>query len=753
MPGPATTLEFPPYTSGNPVRHWVYVKRKWSDAWSFVPYLFCDSATWACAPTIPTAQLHWDAGHIYRQGRLQISAEIPLALGKYFVKIESECHAYQGGLPVRQINNTIDPTARLVWYGEIEVTQEHLDGIMTFAVAGAIVTGTQKFTAYGLAANLDRTPLDAHWWIATTGGSVFFSRHPETFNKPDAQGRVTANRSSLDYFFSDIVGIDDTFWSTRTIVKYLLKNHPPRKTSDPMSYLWLGEVKDSKEYLLPDWDKPVLQMRNKSVWQALCELLHRGRLLTFYVQPRSDDPDATLELHPVSLAGDDITTPEGTLQGNNNQFHLIQSQDRGCSAGKVSSQLQAVDQFVLQGAKRTTICSIGYQDGTTTVESTLEKGWKPAQETAYEAGGSGDAGYAAASNEEKQRRNEQARALDSVFEVYRRFQIPDAWSRAGKIKDGRGTSALIDAFVDASTLVPPLFVNPRELRILPTLPLKDGYDYTGISSLTAVIPPVRISLGPHENLRPLVFFQIPDQPTRWIEASQIGKLGKEETGKKQNHKMSVRVQVPQRDKAILLEVSGQPQHAIAYSDFSKLAADPYTGQWDWKFAVFTVALEDDRYCEGKYPSDFTLAVHDTELRRAVIDVGDDYRQDYIAPHTALGVDKNTGALTECTVGGYCQDDSKTLAAKAQLAWEYYRLGRQAFAFSTDRPTNALILGDYIATIPGQGGNDSIGSIVTEITVSFPGGKGPVAPIPSMHFKTGHAELDFLQTVLHRNRMY
>jgi hypothetical protein len=756
----STTLEFPPWTSAKTTKHYVWVKRAWSDAWTYVPWLFCDQATWCCAPSIPTAQLFWDVGLQTRQGRVQAAWYSPLDLGRWFVLIQTEVHtAFPPTGTTIRVGSAVDSVPVYKnWYGSLEVTGETLEGM---DVVGR-KTGMQRITCYGLAQMLARTPLDGHWWAETANpSSTHFSPHPATFNMRDEQGRVSANRSTAGgLMFTDKVKIDDASWSSRSIVKYLLQHHTPRLTSDPHSFVFLQSVATGQDIYIPDWDTPTLSTSGKSVWQALCEILYRGRLLSFYLDVTAGSGGAadTVKLYPVSLADSDITTDGGTLVANQRQFVIKHHQDRACTASFRKNTLQAVDQFVLRGARRASIVSIGKQDPASF--ATLEKGWTSALETEYEAAGSGDAGYAAASTEEKQRRNNQSRSRAEVEAVYRRFQIPDNWTPGAggfpEVYDGRGGGTAMAAFIKDSDRAVGVPINPREVRILPTLPIKDGYDYSAVSSLTLPFAGTRVSAGPHENLRPLVFFQIPDQTTRWVEASQLGKLGKEVTSKKQNHKFSCRVHVPQRDKAILLEVSGAEQHVIAYADFTKLAVDPYCGQWDWQKAVFTVAIEDDRYCEGKYPSDSAVSVHDTELRRVVIDVGDEYRQDYIAPHTALGVHKETGALTECTAGGYCRDDSKTLKSKAQLAWTYYSQGRNSLALACDRPTDALQLGDLVvSTSPGAAaGSDSVLSIVTQLTLSIPASNSSTVQEPvRFEIETGHAELDFLEHVLERNRLY
>lgn len=750
------TLNFPPYTVAPTVNHRVYVKRAWADAWTYVPWLFCDQATWCCAPSIPTAILDWDVGFMNRQGRLQPAWYQPLSLGRYYVKIVANAHSgIENPGPVDP-SVTIKPTldavpATIKWWGSFEVSQEMQEGAKVDA--GVVLkTGHQKLTAFGLAQELARTQLDGHWWSPSGSPATnFYSSHPGTFNEKDAQGRISGNHNFAGGNFSDVVQVDDEFWTTRRAVEYLLQYHSPRVTAAASilnnSFSVGLSLSPGTSTILPDWDRPSIPMAGKNCWQVLNELMPRGRLLSFYLEVDDTGAFEQVYLVPVSLTDVDIDLGAGWLQANPRQWSVQHHNDRACFASLRKNTLQAVDQFIIRGARRCSIVSIGFADTPYAGSpfATLEKGWTAAQETAYEAAASGGAGYAAASVEEKQRQNAQARARDDLYQVFRRFQIPDAWSLTCKVQDGRGSGNLIDAFVDQ------LLVNPRELRILPTLPLKDGYDYSAISGTSVAGTPTRVSLGPHENLRPLCFFKIPDQPTRWIEASRIGQLGKEETGKKQNHRMSVRVQIPEKDKAVLLEVHGQPQHAIAFADFTLLPVDPYCGEWEWKTAVFTVALEDDRYCEGRWPADVLLMVRDTELRRSVVYAGDEYRQDWIAPHTALSVHPTTGELVECTAGGYIRTDNHALEAKARIAHAYYNRSRNVLTLSCDRPTNVIRLGDLVASCNPQA-IDTVGSIVTQLTLTIPSANSStVHEAVTFEIETAHAELDFLDDVLEKKK--
>ena len=74
-----------------------------------------------------------------------------------------------------------------------------------------------------------------------------------------------------------------------------------------------------------------------------------------------------------------------------------------------------------------------------------------------------------------------------------------------------------------------------------------------------------------------------------------------------------------------LTVVGGPQHVIAKTAFTKLpTGDDIDGQLDYQQVKVTLAIAENRFCEGVYPS--TPPAADV-VRRLVVDLGEDFHQD------------------------------------------------------------------------------------------------------------------------------
>lgn len=739
-----TTITFAPFARSRAPRHWVYLKEKWSDAWTAMPHLWCDFWSRVAAPNISTAEFYWRHGRGLRPGE-NLHGWVERLTGKerWFVKVVSESFPLTGESQGTKTVGVLPDQANLLrWDGQIDFSTDVIDGRITDTDQALRYFGQQTFTAYGLEQILARTIVRRSKWKKSDGTEPWIER-ALTFNRPDTTGRLAGSRSSAvgaegTYLFGPAIGQEDSVWSTRNIVQYLCWHHSPESTNAATPAIRF-QLQPGNERL-PTWDSPVLPTEERSVLDLLHQLMPRGRLLTFIVSvtPNDAGTNETVNIVPRSLIGAPIVLPSGNqIAESVRQYSLIQQQDRDSQAAAQSNSLLCCDQVRFRGARRTTTCTISAED------TSLVAGWNPAQETLYEAAGSGAGDYAAQTTEEKQRRNELARSAPDLETVYRRFALPDGWD--GLVSDGRLGTFFSPAFPRDDNPALPYPVYVRELHILPWLAIKQGYDYTNPNGST-YFTPLRVTKGPHNPAQALVYFRFPDQPTKYIPVERIGQLAKvEQTQATQNHHFSCRVEIPQEDRAILLEVNGQPQHVIAYADFTKLAADPVCGQWNWRNAVFTVTLEDDRYCEGIWPPEANLPALiglGKEIRRLVVQGGDEFRQDYLAPHTVVGLNQNTGALLECAAGGLFNNDKQKLEDRARLAYEYYKLPRMAITFQCHRPIAELLPGDLLNEVDGVAGT-SVNAIISEIRVEFPKRKGPVV----YRLVSGHAEADFLIEVL------
>jgi len=205
------------------------------------------------------------------------------------------------------------------------------------------------------------------------------------------------------------------------------------------------------------------------------------------------------------------------------------------------------------------------------------------------------------------------------------------------------------------------------------------------------------------------------------------------------------VSVPPGDRAIELTVIGQPQHIIAYTDFSGQTEDDPIGEHDYRDMIVTVTIEEDRHAEGAWPIlESSLPLTDV-ARTKVINAGDRFRQDYVAPNTVVDIDDD-GDLVYST-GGFVHDDTEMLETIARLAYLWYGDYRYAMYVSSDFLTSRCGLGDIVesigdATVANEGHDQSINTVISEIRVSAPISEGADNPLPArMSITTNWGQLD------------
>jgi hypothetical protein len=122
----------------------VFLRQRWSDAWTEYPYLECVECTWACAPTMPTATLQWDYGVIKRQGLPQGLHYDPLTVERWFVKILFQMEPYSDSDSAEDIQ-----AATQCWIGIIGDVDDANAGLVR---SGGLqyARGRQTLSCYGM---------------------------------------------------------------------------------------------------------------------------------------------------------------------------------------------------------------------------------------------------------------------------------------------------------------------------------------------------------------------------------------------------------------------------------------------------------------------------------------------------------------------------------------------------------------------------------------------------------------------------
>lgn len=717
----------PPLNSLVAGNHTVSTRFRWTLPWTVATNMHCEEAVWCAAPSLPTATLRWHYGMICPFGK-QTFQEILKKAGyeRLFVKIDFNLRqTVVSGVPTWETKT---------WYGTIEVNDDRHDGTITEpATFNDVATGEQLLTCYGMEHLLDREYPAKSWIDQDDAGTIVAIERACTFNR-DGKPNRSANATGGTFHFSNIAATS-TFWSTRDIVEYLLRYHSPtdafgaNNVPFQLSPIGLAAV--------ANWDQPVVHPEGRSVYSLLTSLLARQRLIGFHFET----PDPLTYLQPWTFTGTAINTKPGgaPIPANNNKLTLVFDKDQSADAVVKVSTVEQYDQLIIRGARRRAVFTVSWQDGT------LVAGWGGLEQAIYDQGASLLPGYAAMTVTERRKANAEARAVEYVKHVYRRFKIVEPWNGlAGNGIGGAKTFPFRE--INLTTLLPqqvPHF--DREVFVEKTMPLLEGVDYSGdkIFLGTLVLP-----TGNASEMPPLVFWQNPDTLS-YQRIETMADAGPLTDDLRQQLDWSATVVVPDEDRAIQLVVSGAPQHVLDQISFLPTAEDEDQGTHNWRAAVVTLSVQEDRYAEIRFPNDgvlqATIPTNDY-ARRLVLDAGDQYRLDYVNPGTVVDVGPN--GLIFATNGGFLNDDRNELLAIARVAHAFYNRKRRVLYFSSEQATSTINLGDFISFI-SQPDLDGIGTHrtaidtpITEIRMQTPMGTSEdIADPPRMHWTTDAGQLD------------
>lgn len=716
----------------------VYLKSRWYDSWSIYPDLWANYAEWSCAPSMPVAEIEWRYGLGLANGGGQFENVFRReGTNRLYVKIEYDTHS----LPLGQGGETV------AWYGTCEVTQDAQHGALKRDTWKA--TGKQFFTCYGLDLLLQQTEV-VRDKVRTYNG-VGWTKCGLTYNHEGRANR-TSNQQFGSYVFEGMPDSSPKYWSTYSIVDYLLRNHRP---TDANGAEWIPFYLLDNDNVLPTWDQPTIESHRVSVRDLLNQLINRNRLLSYKLQVT----DAGIAVIPFSFTDVPIVlqSPTGAQTGYNpNTIQIAAERDTGATVVVKSSTLDSVDQVRAEGARKTTTATFSFFD------SSLEIGWKNTDETDYEAGGSSDPDYPAAGDIELRAQFIiNFRARENMKDVFSRFVLPSNW--VGIVKNGlnEGGQKLTFPDVDNPAVNVPLALEHR--RFLNHLELREGVDYESIVGVT-------FQQAEQENQRrkPLVMFPLPleEGETRpatksdwkWTQADTASLSANLETV---GFPFSVRASVG-HDGALNVEVLNGYQEWIAHGDFTPIDGidEVLPVECTFREMLATLSIEWSEFASATFPA--TAATSRDVARRLVIDCGESYRMDYITEGTVIGLSPDgTLQTADCngSPGLYFRDDSDKLAGIAEMAYQWYSRERHAVDITTTLITSAVSVGDYVTAIgdwdlAGDTITDNINSVVSAIRIESRGTEttadaGVVPQVPRMSITTAFGELDPLRMLSRR----
>jgi len=739
----ATAITFDALQKRTDLTYTVYLKQYWGGSWVEEQYLYPAQVEWRAAPTIPTATL---APRYYGRGLRddKTTWELIERLAdkrRWFVKIVFDVHTLGG------VSDDLE------WYGILDVDSDRLLGVRRNPDdrSSTYESGEQELTCYGMAILLARHKITSSYWMDSDTHETHRVDIAPDFNA-NGEGNRSTPTGVYSSTFSDVIRQPDESWSTREIVRYLLAYQVPHDTNDIASVIYSLEDPDQ---LLPDWDTPVIPQFGRTTLEVLSDLFPPSHLLGYYldveVEPTSGG-DIVL-LKPFTYLENDLQLTDGIMPANPRQFTVNFETDPDTHAMIRTDSVQQFDQVIYRGARRRSCCSMNLL-----TDRNIEIGWNlsrpPGSQAEYEDGASTDPSYPAATEiDERQRADAEARSADIFTHIFSRFVISLAWTGyAHNGYDGLPASSSDPKYpvfpVDGDESAVYDF-NPRELRFLPSLPLLDGHDYETIPDDWTEI--TTYTDGPWAELPPVVFSPLPEDDTvgdankRWVQLDRNAEAADVEAGDDaQSRTWSAEIEVLENDRSLLLKVHGAPQHAIAYGQFTPQAheADLKWGEYDYYDFVFLVAIEDQRYCEGRYPPDEDLDRSLSYVRTHEVDMGDGYKLDYLVPGTLVGLEPDTGNPITST-GGYIRDDRPQLEQMAEMAYAYLGVERRGLTIQTHRINSALKIGDYITQI-GSNHTHTINACVTAITLQIDHADGPNAGPPQIEYQTGYVEQAALQ---------
>lgn len=722
----ATTLTFGKVATPTDVPiHRVYLRTNWSDAWALESFLYPVVVTWQAAPGLSIAEMDFRYGTGMREGENAFSTITRLAKQRHFVRIDF-----------------IDGAKNRKWYGVLELDSEELEGTEFPAGANAIAHGKQRLVAYGLERLLQQHVIRSSDWTSPTDlGTI----HRGLIFNDRAVGNMDDGGDPLQGFEGDDTATG-TYWSTRDIVTYLLTYQTP---TDGAGLNAIPFRLDDPDNALPDWDQPVVAQHNRRTRDVINSLVTRQRLISYWLDVDEGPDPHEIVLKPFTFTDAQILIDGGpdAIEANPETFRLVFDRDPSADCVITTSSLDAVDQVIVTGARRRCCFTASNVDGT------IVAGWTSGQQTAYDTAASGAGDYPGAGQvQERQRRNIEARSAPKLEDVYARFKLPDNWDLKANNGLNTGTDLAVAPINDLPTDVEPFPLYRPEIRILPTIPLADNTDYSGVAISIGTF--TQDGDGPFEDMAPIVAIELPEDTGRYVRLDKMGLAAfqEESNGSATDRTWSAFVRTTAYDKSLYVQVSGQEQHVLGKNTWTSLGdahGDTDIAKFDWKDLLFTIAIEDDRFCEAHFPLDVDLDPNLDAPRRMHIDAGDAYKMDFVVDDTIVAIDETDGSLKRTTVGGFVRDDSIELLKLAERAYQWYSVNRVSMQFQTAQFQGTdLELGDYVTDIGDStvaGPHDrSIGSAVTSITIEVPLAEGGGRPGPiTTSYSCQFAEFDAL----------
>lgn len=629
-----------------PVEPKVYTKTEYQQEWTLNPFLTCQRITFSTGEKDSMAVLRSHYGSMIPAGFSAFMAVPRDNLIRSFVKVEI----------------TFPDGSARNWEGVIVASQAETSGTSSTQHYGDF-----SYVAYGFEWFLRRyqviqsysfdenAPEVVGGWVRryytvpcglpfnAGGGNAGDERVASYGNKNDIGAGGNA-----DLLFSN-GGYSELPWTAMDILNYLTLFHQPCSTS---SLAW-GIWPTSRPAL--EWYEPRnVPTHGRTLRDIINQVIDKRRGLTYSFIGQSD-----VLVH--TYFSEDISLPSGhSVPANERCIALTLSSRRRTPVIEWLDHSNKYEQVIVQGARITRTLTL-QANGAHNGSYSLDADWTSDQQTSYFTAATGATGYADMSVSEKEIANEAYWMTYPVRRVFTHFKLNSSapW--------GRG------------------------LQLSLTTPMIQGVDYSASIPDASTVP-----AGEYQSNLAFINFG-----SRYLPINDIaGASTHSEEMDRNGIKFHVHVQEYENKRGVIIAPTC-PAHAIAFSDafFSgdlpQYSPDS-TPVCDYKAAYITCTIEENDRLTVRYPNVPDDPINNCASKQ-VISLGDDVRKDIIQSGTAIGVDKN-GALITTAEGGSLRDDEEFCQDVARMAYEWYKVERQAIRFEINHIDGQLRAGDLIVSV-------------------------------------------------------
>lgn len=332
-----------------PEYHYVCVKQRWADEWTWIPYLWPNESRENVWPEISNATFVWEYGEFVTLFGEPGAVAIPLSLRDWFISIWTS--TVYGDY--------------LAWVGVVTAEGLKVEGIDSVT---AVDRGVQVIRAHGLEYLLRTRIIRGTYVTDPESGAVVYLPRTRAANKRYGNGlTLMGNRSEeVDpgegvHTFSN----DGDVWNNRQLAEHLL--HFFGSPEVPMA---LSGQLEMLEQVEREWD-----FDGKDLYGALEDLIDRKRGMLAHIVTSGE---GTVYIEVLSIAQEAVSAEGVSLPANPLQTDIEVGNTPHVDLQISIDGVNAYDEIIVRSAEPIkTVFTAGFDDGT------LEEGWTAEEEDAF----------------------------------------------------------------------------------------------------------------------------------------------------------------------------------------------------------------------------------------------------------------------------------------------------------------------------------------------------------------------------------